>query len=63
MDEDGSMTQSEELFARARRLIPGGVSSPVRAFKAVGGSPLFIRWHCARCARLVFCSRLYGDKL
>ena len=37
------MTQSEELFARARRLIPGGVSSPVRAFKAVGGSPLFIR--------------------
>jgi glutamate-1-semialdehyde 2,1-aminomutase len=37
------VTQSEELFARARRLIPGGVNSPVRAFKAVGGSPLFIR--------------------
>ena len=37
------MTQSEELFARARKLIPGGVNSPVRAFKAVGGSPLFIR--------------------
>ena len=37
------MTQSDELFARARRLIPGGVNSPVRAFKAVGGSPLFIR--------------------
>jgi glutamate-1-semialdehyde 2,1-aminomutase len=37
------MTQSEELFARARRLIPGGVNSPVRAFKAVGGTPLFIR--------------------
>jgi glutamate-1-semialdehyde 2,1-aminomutase len=36
------MTQSEELFARAQRLIPGGVNSPVRAFKAVGGSPLFI---------------------
>ena len=31
------MTQSEELFARAQRLIPGGVNSPVRAFKAVGG--------------------------
>ena len=37
------MTQSEVLFERARRLIPGGVSSPVRAFKAVGGTPLFIR--------------------
>jgi glutamate-1-semialdehyde 2,1-aminomutase len=37
------MTQSEELFARALRLIPGGVNSPVRAFKAVGGTPLFFR--------------------
>jgi glutamate-1-semialdehyde 2,1-aminomutase len=37
------MTQSEELFARAQRLIPGGVNSPVRAFKAVGGTPLFVR--------------------
>jgi glutamate-1-semialdehyde 2,1-aminomutase len=37
------MSQSEELFARAQRLMPGGVSSPVRAFKAVGGTPLFIR--------------------
>jgi glutamate-1-semialdehyde 2,1-aminomutase len=37
------MTQSEELFSRAQRLIPGGVNSPVRAFKAVGGTPLFIR--------------------
>jgi len=37
------VTQSEELFARARRLIPGGVNSPVRAFQAVGGTPLFIR--------------------
>jgi glutamate-1-semialdehyde 2,1-aminomutase len=37
------VTQSEELFARAQRLIPGGVNSPVRAFKAVGGTPLFIR--------------------
>ena len=33
---------SERLFAEARDLLPGGVSSPVRAFKAVGGSPLFI---------------------
>jgi glutamate-1-semialdehyde 2,1-aminomutase len=37
------MTQSEELFTRALRLMPGGVNSPVRAFKAVGGTPLFIR--------------------
>jgi glutamate-1-semialdehyde 2,1-aminomutase len=37
------LTQSSELFARAQRLIPGGVNSPVRAFKAVGGTPLFIR--------------------
>ena len=38
------MTRSEELFARAQRVIPGGVNSPVRAFKAVGGSPPFIVW-------------------
>jgi glutamate-1-semialdehyde 2,1-aminomutase len=36
------MTRSEELFSRAKAVIPGGVSSPVRAFKAVGGSPLFV---------------------
>ena len=34
--------RSDELFARAKAVIPGGVSSPVRAFKAVGGSPLFV---------------------
>jgi glutamate-1-semialdehyde 2,1-aminomutase len=34
---------SAKLFARAQKLIPGGVDSPVRAFKAVGGTPLFIR--------------------
>jgi glutamate-1-semialdehyde 2,1-aminomutase len=32
-------TRSEDIFARAQKLIPGGVSSPVRAFQAVGGSP------------------------
>jgi len=36
------VTRSEELFERARRLIPGGVNSPVRAFGAVGGTPPFI---------------------
>ena len=34
---------SEALFARAQRVIPGGVSSPVRAFKSVGGTPVFLR--------------------
>ena len=33
---------SEELFARAQRVIPGGVNSPVRAFRAVGGTPRFM---------------------
>jgi glutamate-1-semialdehyde 2,1-aminomutase len=33
---------SEKLFERAQELIPGGVNSPVRAFRAVGGNPLFI---------------------
>ena len=36
-------SKSERLFARARSILPGGVDSPVRAFKAVGASPLFIR--------------------
>jgi len=36
------MTKSQELFQRALRLMPGGVNSPVRAFRAVGGDPLFI---------------------
>lgn len=37
------MSSNEELFARAQRVIPGGVNSPVRAFRAVGGTPRFIR--------------------
>ena len=35
--------QNEVLFDRARRVIPGGVNSPVRAFKAVGGTPRFVK--------------------
>ncbi|HEY6362800.1 MAG TPA: glutamate-1-semialdehyde 2,1-aminomutase [Vicinamibacterales bacterium] len=35
--------KSQKLFERATQILPGGVSSPVRAFKAVGGAPLFIR--------------------
>lgn len=37
------MTTSEQLFEKAKTLIPGGVNSPVRAFRAVGGSPVFIK--------------------
>jgi glutamate-1-semialdehyde 2,1-aminomutase len=36
------MTTNEALFQRAQRVIPGGVNSPVRAFRAVGGTPRFI---------------------
>ncbi|PKH22786.1 glutamate-1-semialdehyde-2,1-aminomutase [Enterobacterales bacterium CwR94] len=36
------MSQSENLYAQAQKLIPGGVNSPVRAFTGVGGVPLFI---------------------
>src|ERR1017187_9009757 len=35
-------TQSESLFAEALKYIPGGVNSPVRAFRAVGGNPFFV---------------------
>src|SRR5919109_1872966 len=35
--------KSEQLFARAQNLIPGGVNSPVRAFRGVGGTPRFIQ--------------------
>src|SRR5471032_3326229 len=36
-----TQTRSQELFAEALRYIPGGVNSPVRAFRAVGGNPFF----------------------
>jgi glutamate-1-semialdehyde 2,1-aminomutase len=35
------MTRNEELFSRAQKTIPGGVNSPVRAFRSVGGTPRF----------------------
>ncbi len=38
-----NITTSQTLFARAQESIPGGVNSPVRAFKSVGGTPLFIK--------------------
>lgn len=36
-------TQSSHLFHRARQVIPGGVNSPVRAFNAVGGDPIYVK--------------------
>ncbi|MEQ9052433.1 MAG: aspartate aminotransferase family protein, partial [Marinoscillum sp.] len=35
--------KSKSLFSRAKNYIPGGVNSPVRAFKAVGGDPIFFK--------------------
>lgn len=38
-----TQSKSEQLFARAQQSIPGGVNSPVRAFKSVGGTPVFMQ--------------------
>ncbi|MGA2363969.1 MAG: glutamate-1-semialdehyde 2,1-aminomutase [Steroidobacteraceae bacterium] len=43
--------RSEQLFARARRVSPGGVHSPVRAFRGVGGTPRFMSGGAAACLR------------
>src|SRR3954464_14910693 len=42
-ERKSQMDKSEDLFSRAVELIPGGVNSPVRAFRGVGGTPRFIR--------------------
>ena len=36
-------SRSHALFSRAQQLMPGGVNSPVRAFKSVGGEPFFVQ--------------------
>jgi glutamate-1-semialdehyde 2,1-aminomutase len=41
-------TRNEQLFERAQRTIPGGVNSPVRAFRSVGGTPRFFTRGAAR---------------
>ena len=43
MQSKPQQTQSEKLFSKALELMPGGVNSPVRAFRGVGGTPLFIK--------------------
>jgi glutamate-1-semialdehyde 2,1-aminomutase len=45
------MSVSDSLFSRAKELIPGGVNSPVRAFRSVGGAPFFVK--AARGATLI----------
>jgi len=45
------VSRSEELFERAKSVLPGGVNSPVRAFRAVGGTPFFVAG--AKGARLI----------
>ena len=43
MNETNNPSRNDVLFERAKKLIPGGVNSPVRAFKAVGGTPRFVQ--------------------
>ena len=43
MSEGRSTTNSQAAFVKAQHVLPGGVNSPVRAFKAVGGTPVFIK--------------------
>src|SRR3954470_3495635 len=38
-----NISRSKQLFERAQQSIPGGVNSPVRAFKSVGGTPIFLQ--------------------
>jgi glutamate-1-semialdehyde 2,1-aminomutase len=42
-DKPRSHAASDAAFQKARQVMPGGVSSPVRAFKGVGGTPVFVR--------------------
>ena len=43
MNETNSVSRNDTLFDRSKKIIPGGVNSPVRAFKAVGGTPRFVQ--------------------
>ena len=55
-------TRMEQLYAEARAVIPGGVDSPVRAFRGVGGTPVFVE--SASGARIVDAAgREYVDYL
>src|SRR5690349_5308478 len=43
VQQEKTIAKSEQLFQRAQQSIPGGVNSPVRAFKSVGGTPVFMQ--------------------
>ncbi len=43
MNQTNNLSRNDVLFDRSKRIIPGGVNSPVRAFKAVGGTPRFVQ--------------------
>ena len=43
VQQEKNVAKSEQLFQRAQQSIPGGVNSPVRAFKSVGGTPIFMQ--------------------
>ena len=51
------LTKSKHLFEQAQKGIPGGVNSPVRAFKSVGGAPVFIQ-SAIIINNLIICKRL-----
>jgi glutamate-1-semialdehyde 2,1-aminomutase len=55
-----NLERSLSAFERAKRVIPGGVNSPVRAFRAVGGSPLFVK-SASGCTILDLNDRAYID--
>ena len=46
------MTTSASLFEKAKQLIPGGVNSPVRAFRSVGGTPFSLKKHLGATSTL-----------
>src|SRR5205085_6886115 len=48
-DSKRSGAMTSELWSRAQRVIPGGVSSPVRSFSAVGGEPFFVASASGAC--------------
>lgn len=53
LSNDERLTTNDELFSKAKKFISGGVSSPARSFKAVGGAPLFINRSLG--------SKIYGE--
>ena len=55
------MSQSPTLFDRAQRHIPGGVNSPVRAFRAVGGDPIFFQRGEGACLFDTWTTSVPGD--